>query len=316
MFFVLFVGTRVDTGCDFEGYLLRFKYLGEKYASLSDVNEPGYYLFTFLIKKAGLGFVWVNVLGAGIFFYFFIKFSKNHPRPFLMMAVMFPLLVIQLSMSGLRQALAVAFLMGALDAFMKGRRTATTIYILIGATFHQSAIILLPLALMVGRTFSLVRVIGAILVLTPVATYLLSDRIGVYQDRYIDEIYGEMNSGGAFFRLGIIVITAILFEIYRKRMAWIYPKEYNLMQLFSLISFALIPVMAVNTVAVHRLIFYVVPIHAYILTALPAAIAPNRRTRRIVELAPIAVYAAYIIVWFSISRHASSCYIPYDSYLL
>lgn len=315
VFFILFVGTRFETGCDFQTYANRFKFLDSEYTSLSTITEPGYFLFTYLVKKAGLGFAWVNVLGAAVFFYYLLKFSRNHPRPFLLVALMFPILVIQLSMSGLRQALAVAFLMGALDAFMKGKRTQIVIYILLGSTFHQSVIILLPLALMVGHTFSIARVLAAIAVLLPAAIYLLSDRAEVYQDRYIDEVYGEMSSGGAVFRLGLLVITAILFEIYRKRMAWFYPKEYNLMRVFSLVCFALIPVMLVNTVALHRLVYYVVPIQTYILAALPAAMFVNRRDARRAELWPIALYAAYILVWFSISRHANVCYVPYESYL-
>lgn len=314
--FVLFVGTRFDTGCDFYTYFWRFKLLKTDFSSLTSITEPGYFLFSVLIKKAGLDFVWVNVFGAAIFFYYVIKFSRNHPRPLLLIALLFPLLVIQLSMSGLRQALAVAFLFGALDAFIKGKRTAIVIYILIGSTFHQSVIILLPIALMVGRTFSLIRVIGAIVILMPVAVYLLSDRMDIYQDRYIEELYGEMSSGGAIFRLGLLILTASVFELYRKNMARIYPKEYNLMRVFSLVSFALVPVMLVNSVAVHRLIYYVVPIQVYILAALPAAIFKSRRVGNLAGLVPIALYAAYLVVWFSLSRHANICYVPYDSYLL
>ena len=316
VFFVLFVGTRLDTGCDFATYFLRFKYLlFNNINSLFDTSEPGFFLLSYLTKSAGLEYVWLNVFAAGIFFYYLIKFVRNHPRPLLLIALVFPILVIQLSMSGVRQALAVAFLMGALDAFLHARRLQIVIYILIGSTFHQSLIILLPLALMVGRSYSFVRVVGAIAVLMPVAAYLLSGRAEVYQDRYIEQIYGEMDSGGAIFRLGLLVITAALFEIYTSRMSRVFPNEYNLMRLFALVSFALIPVMLVNTVALHRLIFYVVPMQAYILAALPSALFANKRSVQLAELGTIAVYAAYILVWFSASRHANICYVPYQSYL-
>jgi hypothetical protein len=218
-------------------------------------------------------------------------------------------------MSGLRQALAVAFLMGALDAFLHAKRLQVFIYILIGATFHQSLILLLPLALMVGRSYSFARVIGAIVILLPLAAYLLSGRAEVYQDRYIEEIYGDMDSGGAIFRLGLLVITATIFELYTKRMARAHPNEYNLMRVFALVSFALIPVMLINTVALHRLVFYVVPMQAYILAALPRALFSNRRSVQLAELGTIAMYAAYILVWFSASRHANICYVPYQNYL-
>ena len=316
VFFVLFVGARFDTGCDFTAYFLRFKYLlYTNVSSVFDITEPGYFLLSYLTKKAGLEFVWLNVFGAAIFFYYLIKFSRNHPRPFLLIALVFPILVIQLSMSGLRQALAVAFLMGALDAFLHARRLRVVIYILIGSSFHQSLVILLPLALMVGRSYSFARVIGAIIVLMPVAAYMLAGRAEVYQDRYIEQIYGSMDSAGAIFRLGLLVLTALLFERYTRRMARHYPNEYNLMRLFALLSFALIPVMLINTVALHRLIFYIVPMQAYILAALPQAVFTSRRSARLAELGALGLYAAYIVVWFSASRHANICYVPYQSYL-
>ncbi len=315
-FFVLFVGARFNTGCDFSSYYLRFKYLLYTNAtSLFDVTEPGYFLLSYLTKKAGLGFVWLNVFGAAIFFYYLFKFARNHPRPLLLIALLFPILIIQLSMSGLRQALAVAFLMAAFDAFLHARRLWVVVYILIGSTFHQSLVILLPLGLMVGRSYSFARVVGAIVILTPVAAYMLSGRAEVYHDRYIEQIYGDMTSAGAIFRLGLLVMTAVLFEVYTKRMAKLYPNEYNLMRLFALVSFALIPVMLVNTVALHRLIFYVVPMQAYILAALPRAMFSRRSSVKVVELGTVALYAAYIVVWFSASRHASMCYVPYQSYL-
>ena len=315
MFFVLFVGTRLETGCDFYGYLVRFNVLGTELESFAQITEPGYYLLSYLVKSLGLGFVWVNFFGALIFFYFYIRFAKNHPNPFLLIALMFPLLVIQLSMSGLRQAIAVAFLMGALDSFFKGRRLGVVLYILVGSTFHQSAIILLPIALMVGRTYSLFRTVVAIMLLMPVATYLLSDRLEVYQDRYLYELYGEMSSGGAAYRLGLLVITSLLFEVYRKRMEWNFPHEYNLMRLFSLVSFALIPVLFVNTVALHRLVYYVIPVQLFTLAALPTAMYANRRMAMLAELGPIALYGTYILVWFYTSYHANVCYVPYNSYL-
>ncbi len=165
-FLVFFVGTRFETGCDFNGYVSRFSSLtpaiGLPLNALPTMAEPGYYLFTLLIKKAGLGFVWVNFLGAIIFFALMYRFIRNNPWPLLILTLSIPLLVIQLSMSGIRQALAVGFLMAAFDAFIKVKRIYVVLFIVVGATFHTSVIIFLPLALMVGRDFSFWRVLGAL----------------------------------------------------------------------------------------------------------------------------------------------------------
>ncbi|MEM9255725.1 MAG: EpsG family protein [Pseudomonadota bacterium] len=312
----LFVGTRLDTGCDFESYMQRFSQLPSDYASLAEITEPGYFLFTYLIKAAGLHFVWVNVLAAFLFFFFLLKFCNSHPRPLLLLAVSFPILVIQLSMSGVRQALAVAFLMGAFVAFFQGKRLWIVAYVLLASSFHQSAIIMLPLALMVGRQYSTARVISALVVLIPVAAYFAGDNFDVYQDRYIAQIYGEMTSEGAVFRLGLVVLTALAFELFGKPLARTYPYQYNLMRVFALASFALVPVMLLNTVIVHRLIFYITPVQLYTLCLLPAAMFTSPKNSRYAELAIIALYGTYLLVWFSLSRHANNCYVPYSSYLM
>lgn len=319
VFFVIFVGARLDTGCDFTGYLNRFTYIdtGQRLGDVTAVAEPGYYVFTYVIKKLGLDYVWVNVFAAAIFFYFLLVFCRNHPRSLLLIAIMFPILVIQLSMSGVRQALATAFFMGALDAFMREKRLFVVTYILLGATFHQSLIITLPIVLMMGREFSMSRIMGALIVLMPVSAMLLGERGEVYQTRYIDGDSGSMRSFGAIFRLGILVIVSTLFELNRDGVKALFPKEYNLMRLFALASFLLVPLMVVNTVLVHRLGYYMMPMQLFTAAALPAVLAPNFKNWRAYEVfGPVALFAAYILVWFSLSRHAQLCYVPYQSYIL
>ncbi|NQX88246.1 MAG: EpsG family protein [Halioglobus sp.] len=70
-FLVLFVGTRFETGCDFQTYANRFRLLPSGQDALSFSAEPGYFLFTFLVKKSGLDFIWINIFGAAIFFTIF-----------------------------------------------------------------------------------------------------------------------------------------------------------------------------------------------------------------------------------------------------
>ncbi|AQA16908.1 hypothetical protein BST95_00400 [Halioglobus japonicus] len=313
--FVAFVGFRFETGCDYTGYFLRWSNFDVNADFWSGLNEPGFFLLTKTVKSLGLDYVWLNVICAAIFFYFAVSFSYRHPRPLLLLAIMFPLLVIQLSMSGVRQALAVALLMGAFGAFFDGSRIKVAAYVLLASTFHQSAVIFLPLALMVGRTVSYWRMILAMLLLMPVALYLLSDRLDVYQARYFEETYGEMESAGALLRLGLIIIISLLFFNYRKRMRKYFPKEYSLMEIVALASLFLVPIAFVNTVVVHRLIYYVAPMQLFTFAALPYAMSVHFGGRRFSELIPAGVFLLYVVVWFSLSSHARTCYVPYDSFL-
>ncbi|TGD73113.1 EpsG family protein [Mangrovimicrobium sediminis] len=312
----VFVGTRFDTGCDFDGYLYRFRYMFlDTSQSLLDRPEPGYYLLTWLIKVAGLSYLWVNVAAAAVFFGLLWHFVRRHPNALLMLALMFPVLVIQLAMSGVRQAVAVAFLTAALTAFTRNQRSVVVLCILAAGSFHSSALVFLPLALMVGRDYSTGRVLGALLLLTPVAYVLMQERLQIYHQRYImagDDMY----SSGAIYRVALIVGSAAVFELYRRRFAQAFPAQFTLLHVFSLASFFLVPAYLVNTVMAHRLAYYLIPAQAFVLAALPGLAGPlNGRDSRLLFFAITGVYLAYMLVWFGFSRHAQSCYVPYQSFL-
>jgi EpsG-like putative glucosyltransferase len=317
-FLSVFSGTRYYTGCDFTGYLHRYENIVplltfEKAAFVLD--EPGFNLLALGLFGFGLDFMWLNVASAVIFFLCFGIFANRHPAPLMLLTLSFPILIIQLSMSGLRQALATAFLMLAFNAFSDNKRVWVAFWIVIAAQFHQTAILLLPLAFIAGREISVVRILGAVVILGPFAGLFLSDRLDLYSDRYVEQIYGSQSSSGAALRLGLLLITASIFEMYKTRIKALFPKYYQLMRIFSLASFALIPVFLISSVAVHRLIYYILPVNLFTLACLPYAMFP-RNQWQIGKLLPLALYFSYIAIWFAFSRHANICYTPYESYLL
>ncbi len=316
-FLVVFVGSRLDTGCDFSSYVNRFKYFDVSTSVRKIVAdaEPGFQLFTYLVKSNGLNIFWFNTFCAMCFFVFVKIFVSWHPSPILLLTIMFPILIVQLSMSGVRQALAVGFFMLAMVSFVKGSRLLVGIYILIGATFHQSVIVFLPLAVMVGKNISSVKVLAGLSIVGPISTFFLLDRLSVYNDRYIEQIYGAQESSGALLRLGLMLLTFIIFELKKGEVKNLFPQFYPLIRLFSLIAFALIPVAAISTVAIHRFSFYILPVQLFTLGLLPYAFSETKRMLHKYQLSVIGLYGLYIVVWFSFSRHADVCYSPYNSYL-
>lgn len=317
IFLVIFTGARLDTGCDFQTYYFRFTSLNENetFREVIQRDEPGFWIVAWFIKSLGLHYVWVNLLGAALFFFCLYKFALRHPNPALIFAIAFPIMVVQLSMSGFRQAMAVAFLMMAVISFFEGSRLKVIVFILIGAFFHESLVMFLPLSLAIGREFSVWRLIVAMILVSPVALIFSADRIDVYSDRYVDQIYGEMESSGALFRTGLIVLTACAFEFYKFEVKRKFPKVFNLLRIFSLLSFMLIPLTLVSTVIVHRVGYYILPVQLYTLALLPYVVFPSLNAIHFGRLIPLGVYAAYVIVWFSFSKHAKYCYIPYESYI-
>ena len=89
---VLFMGTRLETGCDFSGYLHRFEllYNDATFFNVIRREEPGFHLLNWLVMELDLGYMWVNILASSIYVYCIFKFSKLSARPILLIALFFP----------------------------------------------------------------------------------------------------------------------------------------------------------------------------------------------------------------------------------
>jgi len=244
-----------------------------------------------------------------------MRFASLVRAPFAFLVLAFPVLVIQLGMSGMRQAMALGFLMLALVSFTNRERALTAIWVLVAAQFHASAVIFLPIALLVGRHLSTQRILIALGLLGPVVVYLLQDRLGVYSDRYIEQIYGENSSAGAWFRYALVVLPFFLLARWYRRVEVRFTETIELMRLFMLIAFVLAPIGLLSSVVLHRLVFYVMPVSIITLIAVAETLAVVWRAK-VIRLAPFVVYGSYILVWFTLSGHAAKCYVPYQSWLM
>ena len=308
----VFVGSREWVGCDFSGYLLRFNFYQKvPFETVSGNAESGFLALNYLVINMGLGYPWLNFFAAVIFFGCAVAFVLKRGDPLSILALMFPVLIVQLAMSGLRQALAVALLMLAWNAFVSRRRVWTLALILAASLFHASAIVFLPMVLLIGRQVSTVTLGLAAVVAMPAVFYLIGERADVYQGRYIES---ENESLGAIFRVALTVITSGMFELYRRAYETEYPEDFQLMRAFSLFGLGVGLLFFISTLAAHRMNYYVMPVQLVMLSRLPRIMSDNRPNLAL-DVAPYVVYGMYIVVWMGLSRHASLCYDPYNSYL-
>lgn len=318
VFLALFIGGRRDVGCDFDAYLARFKSMypvGLGWREGFEMGEGGFHLINILARDFGWGFNGVVMMCASIYVFCLVRFSRLAPRPLALIAIAFPILVLQLGMSGMRQAMATAFLMLAYVAFTQRRQWVTALWVGVAFLFHESAIALLPMAMLARRQFSAKYLIAGILLLAPLAGWFMGDRLEVYQDRYVDQIYGENSSGGAWFRYTAALLPFALLWWKRRRVQVAFPELYPLFWLFMLVAFAMVLVGFVSSVALHRLTFYILPVSLLaFLCVVEAAFASN--SRKLSWTLPFLMYGTYIVSWFSLSKHGTSCYIPYQSWLL
>lgn len=317
VFLLLFIGTRYETGCDYGTYEARFinLYRDTDYTVYLLREEPGFHVLNRLVHDLGLDFMWLNIFAAFIFLSGLIRFARISPSPLLLLALLFPVIMVQLGMSGIRQAIALSFLLHALNCFIQGQRIQTGIWILIGAQFHQSAYLFLPLAMMAGTNFSWKIAIASLAFVSPAAFLFLGERTEVYIDRYVDQIYGENSSGGALLRYGLALAPCLMFEYYSKGVRRLMPKLYPLLRTFSILTIAIAPLAIISTVALHRVTFYVLPVTLLIFVCTVMAMPRvNTLSRRWLPVPAIAL-TIYLVTWFSSSQHAAVCYVPYESFL-
>lgn len=314
-FFLLwYMGARDTVGCDWWGYLHRFLVLRFNQpfsAILSDFDEPGFWLLMKFVRENGLHYMWLNFFATVLMVICFVVFCRAHRNSLVILALLFPVIIVQLGMSGIRQGVAVGFAMVATTAWMRGSRFWTAVWILAGSMFHASVVMFLPLVPLAGRKVTTGWLFGAAALLSPVVVFLLGNRMETYSDRYLDS--SEITSNGALLRYVLVLIPAVFFLKYKEKLRVAFPESFELMRLTTALTFSLIPVAIFSSILLHRVIYYIMPLSIVTFVALADVAFPSMN-RKSVLVFPLAVYGLYSVGWFFISRHATYCYIPYQNF--
>lgn len=314
-FFLLwYMGARDTVGCDWWGYLHRFHVLPLNQpfsAILSDFDEPGFWFLMKFVRENGLHYMWLNFIATIVMLICFVVFCRAHRNSLVILALLFPVVIVQLGMSGIRQGMAVGFIMVATVAWMRGSKLWTAVWILTGSLFHASVVIFLPLVPLAGRKVTTKWLFGATALLSPVVVFLMGDRVETYSDRYLDD--SEITSSGALLRYVLVLIPAVFFLKYKEKLKTAFPESFELMRLTTAMTFSLIPVAIFSSILLHRVIYYVMPLSIVTFVAL-AEVAFPKLGRKTVLFLPLAVYGLYSVSWFLISYHARACYIPYQNF--
>lgn len=318
IFLIFFAGTRYYVGCDYVGYLLRFERIEPfwNWAELIAREEPGFNGLMSSVKDSGIGYGGFILVMSSMYVFCMLRFSSLALSPLKFLVLALPVLTIQLGMSGMRQAMALGFLMLSFVSFTNEKKVMTAIWIVIAAQFHTSAIVFLPLAFLAGKHFSLKRILAGLIIMGPIVIFLIQDRLGVYSDRYIEQIHGENSASGAWFRYALVLLPFIMLATWYRQVEERFPRHIELLRLFMLITFFLAPVGFISSVALHRLVFYLMPISIITLLCVTDTLARTSRYRIFLMFFPFMMYGSYIVVWFAFSSKASSCYVPYQSWLL
>lgn len=307
-----FSAFRYEVGCDWTGYEVQFDLGGE--TSLTDIGgDPLWWGLVQLLQTAGLSYVSLNVASSLVFFYGIYRLSLRQTDPLGFLVLIFPVLIINLPMSGIRQATAAGILCFAFMAFTDRRPARFSILVAFAALFHSSAAIFIILWPLIAMRITLFRAIVAALLAAP-ATFFLAgtDAAQVATSRYVGT---DVEAAGAMYRVGLLCLTGLVYLlIYRRAWEKAFPSDYSLVTLGAWIMLVLPFGLLASGVISDRLGYYLVPIQAMILSRLPE-VTP-RQWKRVVTVTPYVVVTSVFAVWMMYSTLFELCYVPYDTWLL
>ena len=309
----LFSAFRFEVGCDWSGYLNQYSVqLGSNLQDALDRSDPLWWALIELQQLLGLPYPWMNVLSSAIFFYGAHAFARRQPDPVAFLILIFPFLIINIPMSGIRQGAAIGLMFLAFSAFLDRSLWRFVVWTLGASAFHASAAVFLLLSPFVWGNYSRERLlIGAILAVPGAWLLFGTDDAAIAATRYIDS---GVDAAGAAFRGAAITLAGLFFLLFLRRL-WLrsFPKDYKLAQIGALIMLMIVFLVPISTVIADRLGYYLIPIQAMIFARIP--FLPIQHDRAVYIAAPYVGLFALFAVWTQTSRLFELCYLPYQSWL-
>lgn len=312
IFLVLMIGLRHEVGGDWIQYLDMLD--GYIYKNINDQNsfqDPAFVILNLISVKTGLGIYLLNLLSAIFFCWGLIVFCRAQPRPWLALVVAVPYLITVVAMGYTRQGVAIGIAMMAMIALGRGSILRFVLWIALASTFHKSAIILLPIAVLANskrRFFTLLWVGVAGLVLFAL---MVQEALSFLMGGYIE---GAMQSSGAAIRVAMNAVPAGLFLLFRKRFQLTYDQRsfWSWMSWSAILLVGLLMVSPSST-AVDRIALYWIPLQLFVLSRLPNALGRYAGKNLLWVFAVIAYSAAVHFIWLLYADTAFA-WLPYQFY--
>ena len=310
----LMVGWRHEVGGDWFNYLEHWAEL--PYTSTEAMlskGDPGYWLMTKLFYEAGLGIYSLNLLFAALFSYGLVVFCRNQPRPWLALTVAVPYLLIVLGMGYTRQGVALGLAMVGMVALAHKETRGFVVWVALGALFHKSAVVLIPLGMLAAPGRRIWNVLWVGLAGAALFTTLLSDSVDSLVTNYFEAQY---QSEGALVRVMMNVVPAVILLFYRERFNWdIAEKNLWTMIAWAALGSAVWLGYSKSSTAVDRLALYLIPLQLYVFTRLPDILARHNKDKPFWVRSVVVYYAIVQFVWLDYATN-SPAWIPYKFYPL
>jgi len=298
--FAVLIGLRHEVGGDWFNYLPQLtRASGMTFPEALAMGDPGHYVLNMWVASLGGDIYVVNLIYALVLMWGTMVFCRRQPGPWLALMVAVPYMLIVVGMGYTRQSAALGFALLGLVALGEHRVRTFVICVALGALFHKSAVLLLPIAALAS---SRNRVLTAVIVgVTAFLLYflLLLDSADQLWRNYVEE---RMQSQGGLIRVLMNTLPAILLLVYRRKLVP-DPQERKLWLLIAVFALACAPLVPLASTAVDRVALYLIPLQLFVFSRLPR-LATTIQGRTTLVLGIVIYSAAVLFVWLNFATHA------------
>lgn len=305
--FTLLIGLRHEVGGDWFNYIPHFQRAATMtFAEAAAMGDPGHYVLNMWASRIGGDVYLVNLVYATFFMWGTLVFCRRQPNPWLALLAAVPYMLIVVGMGYTRQSMALGFALIGLVALGEHRVRTFIVCVAIGALFHKSAVLLMPIAALAASRNRVLT--GAIVLASALMLYylLLVDTADDLWRNYVEE---QMHSQGGLIRVLMNFVPAVILFLYRRQLV---PDAQERKLWLWIATFALlcVPLVFMASTAVDRVALYFIPLQLFVFSRLPT-LAGTVVGRTGLVLAIVAYYATVQYVWLNYATH-SQYWTPYQ----
>ena len=301
-FCALLVGLRDEVGADWSTYGEHFDFIAAMtFREAVEFSDPSYYAINWLVNQAGGDIHWVNMVCAVLVMAGVSVFAKSQPLPWLALVVSIPYFIIAVAMGYTRQGAALGLVLIGLAALARGKTLHFVVWVVAGALFHKSAVLVLPIAIVAG-TKRRIWTATWVAVTTGLGALLLV--LDESEQLWANYVEAEMQSEGGIIRVAMNTVPAVLFLLFGRRLG-LETGERRLWWWMSVFALACVPLIAVSSTAVDRVALYFIPVQVFLFSRVRAL------GGEWLVWGTVGYYGAVLWVWLNYASH-SFLWIPYN----
>ena len=307
---VIYSGLRSSIG-DTGYYMYSYKYLSSNFLDIFSQKDWGFTLYQSIIKiiyphpQALL--IITSLITISLIF---LALRKESPDITFSVFLFFVGGTYVASMNGIRQYLVGAVLFYASSLIFQEKKIKYFFVVLVAATLHNSALIMLPIYFIVRQKAWTIRTIILLFALT--AGFLGFDTFfsilsplleSTQYSHYINNILMESDQGANMFRALVAFIPVLLSFMYRKKLK-LKMNYYNIYVNFSLLNFIVISFASYNWIFARLSIYF----DLYNLVLVPAIFyyCFDKKTKIILQYVAICFYLVYF--YYDLQPHNYASY--------